>query len=230
MYTLSLTVAPDYVDYAHVGPGFFTWHRMYHLLFENEIQAMLQTMGRVDYHKFRFPYWDWRGEIQRSYGLPSEELFTFNRLGETRNVSNRPVVFGDLVGDDWNAICLGKFGVLCDPKNAVSPLQRCPFTGNPNLCHSSNPDWPTMQEVNKVLTFNDYEVPPFNLSAINSLRGYADFFLPSSIEECREDIYCQCIPGGLQCEEQPDNTSVIAIDLGIHSKVRKSFLYCEDTL
>ena len=73
------------------------------------------AMGRVDYHKFRLPYWDWRGEIQRSYGLPSEQLFTLDRFGETRNISNRPVVFGELVGDDWNAICISTPEEICNP-------------------------------------------------------------------------------------------------------------------
>ena len=196
---------------------------MFHVFFENEIQAMLQAMGRVDYHKFRLPYWDWRGEIQRSYGLPSEELFTFNRLGETRNVSNRPVVFGDLVGDDWNTVCLGQLGVFCDPNNALGPLQRCPFTDDPNLCHSSNPDWPTMQEVNEVLVFDNYAVPPFSIFPANSLRAHIDFFTPSNIEECREDIYCLCLPGGIHCDNQPDNSSSpIMINGGIHSKVRRN--------
>ena len=96
-FSFSLLVAPDYLDYGHTGPAFFMWHRWYHVFFEHEIQSMLQIMGRADYHKFRFPYWDWRGEIQRSYGLPSEQLLSFNRFGETRNVSNRPIVFGGLV-------------------------------------------------------------------------------------------------------------------------------------
>ena len=183
--------------------------------------SMKYSMGRDDYHKFRFPYWDWRVEIQRSYGLPSEELFTFNRLGETRNISNRPVVFGDLVRDDWKGVCLDQAGVICDPSSIFGSLQRCPFTGDPNLCHSSNPDWPTMQEVNDALGFDNYEVQPFNVFATNSFRGHIDFFVKtSSMKECREDIYCQCIPGGINCEDLPtNNSSVILLNPGIHERV-----------
>ena len=45
-------------------------------------------------YKFRLPFWDWRQETQTTY---SEELFTFGRFSQTRNLSNRPVLFGDLV-------------------------------------------------------------------------------------------------------------------------------------
>jgi hypothetical protein len=210
------TMSPDFLDFAHVGPAFFTWHRWYHVFFENEVQAMLQAMGRDDYHKFRFPYWDWRGEIQRSYGLPSEELFAFDRLGETRNISNRPVVFGDILGQDWTTMCLDTFYTICDPNNRNGSLQRCPFTGDPNLCHSSNPDWPTMQEVNELMKFEEYETPPFNSMATNSLRPIGDFIPVASIQECREDLYCLCIPGGAQClDESPQ----IIITTGVHAKV-----------
>ena len=179
---------------------------------------MLQAMGRGDYHKFRFPYWDWRGEIQRSYGLPSEELFSFNRFGETRNISEHPVVFGDIVADNWATICLNTFTVLCDPNMKTGPLQRCPFTGNPILCHSSNPGWPTMQQVNDILEVKYYETPPFNASGSNSFRPDADFYVtPIGAEECREDDYCVCLPIGFDCEDP----SAIRLILGIHSMVRK---------
>ena len=211
------TVSPNSIDYAHMGPAFFTWHRWFHVFFETEVQAMLQAMGRGDYHKFRFPYWDWRGEIQRSYGLPSEKLFTFDRFGEIRNISNHAVVFGDMLGDDWTTICLDNFYALCDPNNSTGSLQRCPFTGDPNLCHSSNPDWPTMQDVNDLIEFYEYETPPFNYLATNSVRPDADYISVSSIEECREDLYCQCVPGGAQCL---DDSPEIIVTAGVHTMVR----------
>ena len=217
-----LIVSPDSLDYAHIGPGFFTWHRWYHVFFEYEIQAMLQAMGRVDYHKFRLPYWDWRWEIQRSYGLPSEQLFTLDRFGETRNISNRPVVFGELVGDDWNAICISTPEEICNPNIVTYALQRCPFTGDPNLCHSSNPDWPTMQQVNELLEIRDYATPPFNISSTGSFRSMGDFIELDSIEECRKDIYCRCIPGGVDCDVPNDSPARRISAVAVHSKVNTS--------
>jgi hypothetical protein len=164
--------SPDYIDYAHIGPAFFTWHRLFHIFLENEIQAMLEAMGREDYYKFRLPYWDWRRGIQTSYGLPSEELFSFSRFGETRNVSNSPVVFGDLVGD-WNAVCHAT-PEICNPNIPTGYIQRCPFIGNPILCHSSNPDWPSLQEVNELFKLEDYAVEPYDLYSVNSLGAVVD--------------------------------------------------------
>ena len=64
------------------------------LWLEWELQGMLQNMGQQDYHTFRLPIWDWRIEIQKTIGIRSEELFTEERLGATRNVSGYPRVFG----------------------------------------------------------------------------------------------------------------------------------------
>ena len=181
---------------------------------------MLQTMGRADYHRFRFPYWDWRGEIQRSYGLPSEQLFSFNRFGETRNVSNRPIVFGDLV-DGWNTICIETPVEICNPNIVTGVLQRCPLTDDPYLCHSSNPDWPTMQQVNIILEQTDYAVPAFDGLATESLSGRIDVEPLSSIEECRQNLYCECIPGGINCDMPNDsNSSVLLFNNGVHPKVQ----------
>ena len=124
-------------------------------------------------------------------------------------------MFGDLVGDGWDAICLSDFGVICDPNSVFGPLQRCPFTSDPNLCHSSNPDWPTMQEVNKDWQTEEYATPPFNIFSENSFRSGVDFFPVKTFEECRED-YCFCQPGGVFCT---DNSTVV-LKVGIHSKVR----------
>ena len=88
------------MDYAHAGPAYPTWHKYFNLWLEWKIQHMLKSMGQVDYHTFRLPYWDWRIEIQwSSNGILSEDLFTANRLGETRNISGFPHVFGDIIGD-----------------------------------------------------------------------------------------------------------------------------------
>ena len=208
----------QFLDYAHTGPAFYTWHRLFHLVFESEIQEMLKAMGRENYHMFRFPYWDWRLEIQRSYGMTSDELFSFNRLGETRNVSGRPVVFGDLIGEGWDTICLVMFGQICDPTVSTGPLQRCPFT-QPNLCSSTNPDWPKMQEVNQAMEFEELETPPYTIRSVNCMRAFADFPYVPDIEECQRDPYCQCTPGGAQCNITDPEISVFPFTCGMHAKV-----------
>ena len=216
----TLTVSPTYLDYAHNGPAFFTWHRWWHVFLEAEIQAMLEAMGREDYFKFRLPFWDWRREIQTSYGLPSEQLFTFNRFGETRNISNRPVVFGDIV-DGWNTICHFTPEQICDPNIPTGGIQRCPFIGNPILCHSSNPDWPTMQEVNRALEAEFYIVEPYDRLSVNSVYDRVDFNFTMGVEACRQEGYCSCVPtGDVRCEGIPDDaTGVTVAATGVHPKV-----------
>ena len=184
---------------------------------------MLQVTGREDYFKFRLPYWDWRREIQTSYGLPSEELFSFSRFGETRNVSNQPVVFGDLAGD-WNAVCHATPIQICDPRIPTGYIQRCPFIGNPILCHSSNPDWPSLQEVNELFKLQDFAVPPYDVLAVNSFSAMVDLPRVDDVEKCRQDDYCLCAVGGPQCVGVPDNSSVLKIGVGVHGKVHVLWL------
>ena len=178
---------------------------------------MLQSLGREDYYKYRLPYWDWRREIQTSYGLPSEELFSLNRFGETRNISNRPVVFGDLA-EDWTTICHATVQI-CDPRISTGPIQRCPFIGNPILCHSSNPDWPSIQDVNKLFDVEDYAVAPYDFFSVGSFGALVDLPLVTDVDECREDVYCTCAPGGTQCEDENAASSSVKFSVGVHGKV-----------
>ena len=74
---------------------------------------MLKSIGLEDYHSFRLPYWDWRVEIQKSTGIPAEELFTERRFGATQNISGYPRVVGDIVEPDgWESVCIRL--ELCD--------------------------------------------------------------------------------------------------------------------
>ena len=181
---------------------------------------MLKSMGHVDYHTFRLPYWDWRIENQRSTGILSDDLFAENRLGATKNVSGFPHVIGDIVGDGWDTICWLTFFEICDPNVNTGPLQRCPFTGT-DPCNSNNPDWPTRQEVNDAMAIDNYDTPPYNLVSLDSYRSFIDFDVHFDIDECRDDRMCRCIPSGPECDLSlvPDNTSVIAITGQMHFAV-----------
>ncbi|XP_065911296.1 tyrosinase-like [Dysidea avara] len=208
------------LDYAHAGPAFTTWHKYFHLLFEWEIQHMLKSMGHLDYHTFRLPYWDWRIEIQRSTGILSDDLFAEKRLGATRNVSGFPRVFGDIVGDGWNTICWQKFFQICDPNVNTGPLQRCPFTGT-NPCSSNNPDWPTSRQVNRAMTFGRYERPPYNFLSRRNYRSFVDANVNFNIRRCRKDRMCFCSPTfDPECSLTKSNGSrLIALKQQMHGTV-----------
>ena len=180
---------------------------------------MLQSIGRRDYHTFRFPYWDWRGEVQRSFGLSSEELFSENRLGATRNVSGFPRVFGTLTDPDgWDTICWLQFLRICDPRVSTGPLQRCPFTGT-DPCSSSNPQWPTVQNVIDAMNIDEYEAPPYDITSREGYRSFVDFEVgdptnPADIERCRNTRTCACLPTGPSCI--PDENGFVGLPITAH--------------
>ena len=188
---------------------------------------MLQSRGHANYHSFRLPYWDWRIEIQNSTGIRVEDLLTERRFGATQNVSGFPRVVGDIVGPNgWISLCSQTNFKICDPDIDTGPLQRCPFTGT-NPCHSSNPDWPTIKQVNDAIAIDHYDSPPYNLLSKTGFRAFIDFYVHDDLEECRDDRMCQCIPfGGTSCDlsNVPPNVSVAAYDGQLHTDV--SELYC----
>ena len=186
------------------------------------MQYMLKSIGHVDYHTFRLPYWDWRIEIQNSTGIRAEDLFTENRFGATHNVSGFPHVVGDIVGPDgWDTLCSQTNFQLCDPNISTGPLQRCPFTGT-NPCHSSNPDWPTIKQVNDAIAIDTYDSSPYNLLSRPGYRQFIDYYVDDDLEGCRKDRMCQCLPcGGADCDLSavPANVSVAAYIGQLHTDV-----------
>lgn len=152
-------------------------------------------MNDSNYHQFRLPLWDWRQESQKTDGLGADDLFVANRAGYSRNVSGRPIVSGDLYGDDgWETMCWFVLGEICDPTVNTGLLQRCPFTGT-NPCSTSNPDWPTSADVSRALSIPLYDAPPYNIFTPIGLRSFVDISdLTLSAEECREDRQCRCFP------------------------------------
>ena len=160
------------------------------LWLEYEFQWMFKKMGRPNYHTFRLPYWDWRRESQLGSGIGAEDLFTENRLGNSRLTNGLQVVFGPYSG--WETICWERYGQVCDPRESTGPLTRCPF---PDRCHSSNPDWPTRQHVNTALNFEDFDSQPWIESPSSvGFRNYLDIEFGDDLDACREDRMCECTP------------------------------------
>ena len=165
------TVLPDktvipFMDFAHQGQGFPTWHRLYLLAWERALQEM---SGDEDY---AIPFWDWT-ESEKCE-ICSEEL-----LGNTS--SN-----GDVVGkyfEDWLTICypLETNGTnnsnLCDPNAKTGKLKRSP-AGMQKQMNGLNMTLPTKKEVAFALRFETYDLPPFSeessCSFRNLLEGYAN--------------------------------------------------------
>ena len=192
----------DFFDVAHEGPSFPTWHRLYLLWIEREIQIL------IDDHTFRVPYWDWRDPEQRD--VP----FQRKRLGESIDGE----VVGDLFEDEnWQLKCWedieGKpFPLpICDPTVASSEkLQRCPFAA---LCDKTNRNWPSYAEVAEAISIDTYDTSPYNrfvTDTDNSFRNYMEGFIVQP--DCEGDTMCLV-----------DDKMGVAISRRIHNTV--SLLY-----
>ena len=161
-------------DYAHEATGFPTWHRLFLLWFEREMQILLRD------DNFTIHYWDWRYPNERT------SLFRTDRLGahDTQTISR---VTGDLV-NGWRTICWynGSGDVsrpranqnICDPRNDTGPLQRCP---NKTHCAANYAGWPSSQDVQDAVGMGQYDMPDYNAFSIG-FRNYMEGFLV--VDQC----------------------------------------------
>ena len=171
-----------FFDVAHEGPSFPTWHRLYLLWIEREIQIIIKD------HRFRVPYWDWRIPTQRD--VP----FHRDRLGESIDGE----VVGDLFdGGDWKLKCWEDIGEkpfplpICNPNVASSEkLQRCP---NETLCNKSNEKWPSHDEVAEAILIDMYDTSPYNRFVTDtdySYRNLMEGFVITPGSDCGDDTMC----------------------------------------
>ena len=166
------------MDFAHEGTGFPTWHRLFLLWFEREIQIA------IDDHLFRLPYWDWTDPSQR------EILFERDRLGANVNGN----VEGDLFGD-WNTVCWEdttnkRYPIaICNPiRPSNQNLRRCPSDDH---CDKDHPNWPTSEDVNTAVSMDTYDTSPYNRFVTDeSFRNYMEGFITSRGSECGDDTLC----------------------------------------
>ena len=172
----------NFLDFAHESTGFPTWHRLYLLWIEREIQIMTSD------HTFRVPYWDWRDPLQRD--VP----FQRKRLGE--NIDGN--VEGDLFDDDkWKIRCWEDIEdpdpplPICNPVQPSSEnLRRCP---NATLCDKSNENWPSYVDVATAVGIDTYDTSPYDRfieDTNNSYRNYMEGFIVKPGEDCGDNTMC----------------------------------------
>ena len=167
------------IDFAHEGPGFPTWHRLYLLWCEREIQLMLGD------DTFSFPYWDWRNPDHR------EILFRRNRLG----VSVDGIVEGEIF-DNWYTVCWNRCegdldtSVPCDlSRDFTGLLRRCPVEA---ACEADNMNWPTYEHIDETVSMVPYDEPSFDRFARGGFRNFFEGFV--IVDECDPDD-TMCTPG-----------------------------------
>ena len=171
------------MDFAHEGTGFPTWHRLFLLWIEREIQIA------IDDHLFRLPYWDWRDPSQR------EILFERDRLGANVNGS----VEGDLFGENWKTVCWVDTSSevnapipICNPTIPDGQnLRRCPSDDH---CDKDHPNWPSYEDVDKAVSIDSYDTSPYNRFVTDtdeSFRNYMEGFITALGSECdKDDTLC----------------------------------------
>ena len=163
-------------DYAHESVGFLTWHRLFLLMLERELQILL------DDSSFSIPYWDWT-----DFGDEDDwntVLFSEDKLGRHNESGS---LFGEYYsGEDWKSICWPPpdplSGLLCDPddESGIKPVIRCP---NNTACTAAAELFPTRRDIVRALTDypvwadpdnEDYE--PFSKYATKSFCNFLEGF------------------------------------------------------
>ena len=130
-------------DYAHESAGFPTWHRLYLLMLEREIQLA------VDDPTFSLSYWDWTNFEGQSDWI--DLIFNDQKLG---GYTENGAVTGDYYGpEQWQTVCWFKDpnnGSTCDPEDTrgIYPLIRCPI--NPS-CTAAEGLFPKEQDASRAL-------------------------------------------------------------------------------
>ena len=144
------------IDFAHEATWFLTWHRLFMLWFEREIQIA------IDDPEFTFSYWDWTKPEEH------ETYFKTGRLNVSDSLFNEwdtycwPLNKPDMSETDVVEICS-----LTVPSNR--PLRRCP---SDSACMKSNPLWPSHSDVNEALQKSTYDAAKHGKYVDSFLEGF----------------------------------------------------------
>ncbi|XP_066300807.1 tyrosinase-like [Branchiostoma lanceolatum] len=165
-----------YLDFAHEGVSFPTWHRAFLLEFERAIQ---EANNDPDW---TLPYWDWGAAKDNQCDICTNEYV--GRNDENRKLDE------DFVFGKWKIICAiatklpwekataRNHTKPCNVTRHMGTLRRSPGTQDPNNLGESMSHLPLPTEVDFALRFSEYDTPPYtrksNCSFRNLLEGYAD--------------------------------------------------------
>ncbi|XP_049496626.1 tyrosinase [Panthera uncia] len=154
------------IDFAHEAPGFLPWHRLFLLLWEQEIQKLTGD------ENFTIPYWDWRD-------AKSCDICTDEYMGG-RNPANPNLLSPASFFSSWQIICTrleeyNSHQALCDG-TPEGPLLRNP--GNHDKART--PRLPSSADVEFCLSLTQYESDSMDKAANFSFRNTLEGRFPSS--------------------------------------------------
>ena len=157
----------NYTDFAHQSSGLPTWHRMYLLRFERELQILLNDSD------FTLHYWDWTDfNGDRDW---TSLLFNDQRLGGYDKYGN--VTGFQFTQENWPTVCWfpgqpAPEPEVCDVSRKGRGLVRCPIN---SLCTADNRAWPTADNVSTVVhDFDMYDTKPYSPLSVNSFRAFLE--------------------------------------------------------
>ncbi|XP_066300029.1 tyrosinase-like [Branchiostoma lanceolatum] len=181
-----------FLDFAHQGAGFLTWHRAYLLEFE---QALREVNSDPDW---TLPYWDWAAAEDHQCDICTNEYVGANDED------------GDLdpgsVFASWWTICEDEppfddatqtnHTVPCNVTRSLSllftspsgRLMRNPGMQDPIPFGASVTHLPLATEVDFALRFPVFDTPPYDESANCSFRNLLEGYADTSTGKARETI------------------------------------------
>ena len=156
-------------DYAHESTGFLTWHRLFLLWFEREMQILLEDRS------FTIRYWNWTNTNDRT------SIFSFNKLGSNGNDGTvNSTYYG---GNNWKSVCWfpsnsTKKHQTCNPTDpdGMRPIVRCP---SPAQCAGTYSKSPSQETISRALSLSSYSNGPYNKFSENSFSNFLEGFEPN---------------------------------------------------
>ena len=156
-------------DYAHESTGFLTWHRLFLLWFEREMQILLNDPS------FTIRYWNWTNNNDRT------SIFSFNKLGSNGN--DGTVSSNYYGGNNWQSVCWfrnsTKNSQTCNPTDSdgIRPIIRCP---SPTQCAGTYSKWSSQETINSALNLGSYSNGPYyNKYSENAFSNFLEGFEPN---------------------------------------------------